>query len=1315
MKLMKILLLPCFFIATLSAEAPQALELPSSMRAKQVPFAIGMNRLAGAHEITGAPEAFTGLPALVCDRGDGTKPNPAWSFRLASSAQVYLCVLRRGSTPIGPDWEKTGLLLAWKSKDGAQFRDDIYTKLAPAGMVAIPGHEGKEGATHGVPHLVLLADPKAPLASGGPSAQAAPAKGAAAVQLWIEAENFSLPGGFTKEGDGKATYLQGGIGGQPKEEETAALTLIQVPQAGKYRLWVRSRDSAANQPATRRFAVEVNGARGTIEFGTHRQDGWAWQEGGDFELKAGEATLRILDTTDFFGRCDKILLSSDPGFKPSGSGGGENVVHKPLDFKANSTVDNASLVFTPAAIGTELARLEGGDLRLVFQSFQAGGEACISPAITTRDGKPVARAQDQYFVWLATQESNAFYNARTSHAPFFAIRGILEVGGVKREGRLSVQDPFLSAQVKRYFYGSTLVSKDASRVVLRKECPEFTAEIAWSFVGGFPQADLTVTPKADGFAMLGAYAFPSVTKDETTFFLLPYHWQARRFPESVLLMPAATATAPLALVETTKDGRPWSFAVAANLRDEPMAWLSFENSRFALAIQNERQRLQPGIFAPVPATRAHAVKAGKPVKLSYALYAAPLPWNEGFDRVVGGYFGVRDIRRNWGGTLHDAALNMFDLIMDDKACGWIPKHLGFSQIENKNTVSQSSLLMALEQYWLTGDEAVWDRRALPTAAFLFARHTQHFATHPTDFGLTYVKKVEFEGPVALYGTSTFQGMYEQFRGRAPVFKHDALTPEGGAKLNNGYNSIPLWSEQFYAYKLSGDKAVLAEAVRGAREYIASNLAKVPSNPRSYQPFVKLTIPPYFWAFVDLYEETREPAFLEAAKLAADYLLTTLYVHPYPYQETYKVTRQEALEFTHPQAWWNQETFFRLGFDMGALKADHPPYLVPLSEHLVDPSKIREETVPAWVVSPLGVSIEQPCTIARAKGLSNKMVSEAPLYAIRQNCEVAYLMRLWGLTKEKRYWTYARNGILGQFNNYPGYYINLMSTTERTAEYTLQGPDLSDIYYHHIPVHLAFTVDFLFTSAEMRSGGKVKFPSVLQQGYVWFINRMVGHRPGEFYGVKNAQPLLKRGLIALDTIALNAVCASSPDTFCVFLMNEEETNVGATLTLSDKLLALGKGPVTLIADNGTPKTAAMENGKISVQVSAKGVLAVMARGTTLRDRVFFQPEAKAVSQGKSSFLRETDASAGVRLQVALFAHPIRDQYDAFVNTDLKTGSLTVHWSTDGKKWTKNSVDRFPFETFVRVPNTTAPFHFKVEVKGEDGSVKTSAVRVLRLVE
>ncbi|MBL8993574.1 MAG: hypothetical protein JNM63_09555, partial [Spirochaetia bacterium] len=1151
-------------------------------------LAAGMNRLIGTGEITSAPEPLLGKPALLLPRGDGSKAAPSWTLQLGARARIYLCVVQRGGyTVAGNGWTKTALRLTWKVPAGVEFTDDIYTKVVEAGAVEIPGHEGKEGANFGVPHLVVLDDPASTVAAGTEPPKNRKLK--SDIRLWIEAENFAMKSDWAVENDMETKFLVGKMSEQPDQKSSPALTMIQVPESGLYTLWVRAKDYPKNQPGSRRFAVEVNGERSKIEFGTHGQEGWGWQNGGTFDIPAGEAVLGLVDTAAFFGRCDKILLASDPKFEPEGSGPKENVAHRKLEFRPlRKSADGDFFLSGPA--GKEVAKLSGGELQLVFESFTANGETAIAPRIATLDGSTISPARNQYCVWIESEENLSYYNPRTSHSPNFKVSGEMILGEKKFSGVLNSLDPFLAAQIKRYFYGASLASADSKRVVLKKDSPEFSAEIVWSFSGTTPVIEVTVTPKKNTFATLGIYAFPEVTKDDTSFFLLPYHYQARRFPEEILMMPAATATAPLALVETKKGGKIWSFAVAADLHDEPMAWLSFENSRFALAVQNERGMLQPGYFSPVPATSRYAVKAGTPFRARAALFAKSKSWNETFNDVVFDWFGIRDIRRNWGGTLHDAALNMFDLLMNDQAVGWLPKHMGFVQIENKNTVSQSSLLMSLEQYWLTGDETVWDRRALPNAAFLFSRGTQHFATHPTDYGKTYVQKIDFQGPVKLYGTSTYQGMNEQFRGRAPVFFHDALNPNGKAKLNNGYNTIPPFSETYYAWKLTGDRKYLETAIAEAKDYIASNLDKVWEKPRGFQAFIKLDIPPYFWAFVDLYEETKDPVFLNAAKLGADYLLTTLYIHPYPFQETYSVTRQEALDNSRPSGWWWLDRFYRLGFKTGDMQGgDHPPTLNPIRKYLEDPSKIREEVVPAWVVSPLGLSIEQPFTIARGFTLTNKTLVESPLFPIRQNCETAYLMRLWGLTKEKRYWTYARNGILGQFNNYPGYYINLLSTTERSVRYPLEGPDLSDIYFHHIPVHLAFTVDFLFTAAETRSGGRIKFPSVLQQGYVWFINRMVGHRPGVFYGVENAQPLLKRGLFQLSTIALNAVSAASPDTFCVFLMNEEETNVRATLTLQDAQLQFAdpNGPVTLIADNGPERKVAMSKGTVQVELSPKG--------------------------------------------------------------------------------------------------------------------------------
>jgi len=112
---------------------------------------------------------------------------------------------------------------------------------------------------------------------------------------------------------------------------------------------------------------------------------------------------------------------------------------------------------------------------------------------------------------------------------------------------------------------------------------------------------------------------------------------------------------------------------------------------------------------------------------------------------------------------------------------------------------------------------------------------------------------------------------------------------------------------------------------------------------------------------------------------------------------------------------------------------------------------------------------------------------------------------------------------------------------------------------------------------------------------------------------------------------------------------------------------------------------------------------------------FTPASKKVEQGTESFVRENDSQIGARVQAALFAHPIRDQYDAFVNTDLSNGSIIVHWSTDQKSWKKKEVGDFPYETFVRVADVSAPFYFKLERRDESGQTSVSAVRTLRLTK
>lgn len=97
-----------------------------------------------------------------------------------------------------------------------------------------------------------------------------------------------------------------------------AVTTVKIPRAGKYRVFVRTKDWVArwNAPGTPgRFQLSINGDPLKETFGTKGAN-WFWHDGGVVELTAGETTLTLKDLTGFDGRCDAILLTNELDFTP---------------------------------------------------------------------------------------------------------------------------------------------------------------------------------------------------------------------------------------------------------------------------------------------------------------------------------------------------------------------------------------------------------------------------------------------------------------------------------------------------------------------------------------------------------------------------------------------------------------------------------------------------------------------------------------------------------------------------------------------------------------------------------------------------------------------------------------------------------------------------------------------------------------------------------------------------------------------------------------------------------------------------------------
>jgi hypothetical protein len=133
-----------------------------------------------------------------------------------------------------------------------------------------------------------------------------------ANDVLVEAESFTDPGGWSLDTQfiremGSPYMLAHGLG-KPVADATTTITL---PEPGRYRILVRTKDwvarwQAPGQPG--RFQVLLNGSPLETTFGTTGAE-WHWQDGGDVEITNPEVTLAVHDLTGFDGRCDAILLT----------------------------------------------------------------------------------------------------------------------------------------------------------------------------------------------------------------------------------------------------------------------------------------------------------------------------------------------------------------------------------------------------------------------------------------------------------------------------------------------------------------------------------------------------------------------------------------------------------------------------------------------------------------------------------------------------------------------------------------------------------------------------------------------------------------------------------------------------------------------------------------------------------------------------------------------------------------------------------------------------------------------------------------------
>lgn len=833
----------------------------------------------------------------------------------------------------------------------------------------------------------------------------------------------------------------------------------------------------------------------------------------------------------------------------------------------------------------------------------------------------------------------------------------------------SRRDLHASLTSRRLRFTSVDVPDDRT-AVLRTEVPGVASvRLTWSLAGPAPRASVAVTPVADGHHVVAYHAFAPLPVDAVTEVVCGplQHGRIVGGPESI---GAIDLPVPAALVESASDGglRTWGVHVPA----ETMAFgdevqKDPDDQPFGMSLRGADALVQPTVVLPQYGRRAW-LRAGEIATFEVGLSARPASLHDTFANLLRTAYDYRAYRRNiYGCSLTDTVHNLVDMLAaeppaDDAVdfqgspSGWWGRAKGFIDIENDQAVRATTAAVLLGAAYLTTDMDLYDRRARPLMEFHLSRNGYGWTpVHGFD---VYADTTKTELCATPFGVTALGPLHAMTRGQNPAIARLAETDLGAGEdywLRRAPMCAPL-----AAYRMTGDPAHLERARELADAYVADRVDSPWTEPLEAHDFAI-----YYCAdwvgLLEMYEETGEARYLDAAAREARRFVTTVFVRPV-HDGTVTVPdrpviRDRQIDLSR---WW----------DPAAL------YAYPRAD-------IAPEDVEPWVLSVTGQSFEALQTY-RFSG-PNLNPAWAP-----------HLLRLGHRAGDDLLTDVAHNAVIGRYTNYPGYYLRQHTVHHLKPDFPFVGPfDNTTIYYHHAPAQLGMTIDYLLAEHEVRSGGEIRFPAAFEENFVWFRFRTFGHRPGTFYGHDDMWPWLPRGVVAVSDTSVNWLAARSGDgaLFGLSLSNSSASRRRVTVSFGD---VLGLDPaesraVTVIAD-GVVSEAVLRGRTLEVEVSGHGLTAVVVPVPGLPPEPMHRLPPPAPADDASYRFDEETPVGSVR--GLLLWRPDGSGWDAYVQSRCRTPAV-LRWSLDGGvEWAEERKAVHPAEWTVRLPASVESFTYQV---------------------
>jgi hypothetical protein len=994
----------------------------------------------------------------------------------------------------------------------------------------------------------------------------------------LEAENFQFRGGWVIEN------VYGGVASgnkiirvfSGKNAVADALTVVNIESAAAYNVWVHCPDFPKDRPGTRLFKVNLNDVL-LPAVGKHGQEGYFWENAGTAKLNKGQNVIKLIDLNSY-GRCDAIMLSMNAGFDPNKYKLPElqKFIVQPVAVKANTPVPatSQSAVVTPAS--KTIAKIGNGNIQLRFVTDAlSGGQKVVAKTEVKKDGDWInlnPYAEDHRIYVIKADDP------QLTHGTFFpSWTNTKGISTINVEGKVynvvdaeSVLNPFFSGVLNEAIAVDAKNINSSSIEVSYQLTDGSLLKGIWSVskTGNYLSVKLRYKADRNAYYSLALAAFQSLPPERVTNVQMPPMFQYKRLSPQAKMLTSAMMPQPFSLVETNLPTGKFSYFAAPDADSlAPDDWGTAMKAPYGFTLKNETNNVQPVVFSPVLGLANSKFNAGQTIEKSFVIGAVAADWGTAMEEISDRIYQVKDYRTQQT-SLTKAAFNMIDLIKNTESSGWAAPMKAFYDIEGDPktapTVVHSSPLTMLSTAVLTNDEEFYTTRALPTIEYTLSRSGFRWATDlvPTSFNTTR-KTLQLNPFASQFTTAYYEGL-QQLLGKENPWINSIAMPGDSIRKTIGYAvDVQAWPQLLAAYRLTKNKKWLELAKTGADIFITRQVSNNSTTPIGKGPFYNATFYANWWEFLDLYETTHEPKYLKAAEESAFHTIAG--IRSYPIVRDSVITIHPGGEFQNDsRLWWKGRGLYRLGFPRVANDAP-------------------EKQVKQSLVSPVGLGFEQPETY---------FVADKQVRPVFMSSWAPNLLRLYQHTKREIFRTYARNAVIGRFGNYPGYYAMGFSDIPQSPDFPYKGPDVSSIYYHHIPPHLSFTLDFLITEAVERSNGKVSFPYSKQDAFVWFDNRIYGGGYGTIYDDKNVKLWMKKDLVEVNNSEVNYITGISNDRFWILLSGENEKGLPVEIKLGKDIPVISSADASLYSGNkAKPSSLKIKGGLLNIQMPSKGFVAV----------------------------------------------------------------------------------------------------------------------------